>query len=237
MAPKRKLICDLGSVQWRSGQWIAAAWLDGKTVYGPTRYQESAAQADLQLARTASSKTEMAALLHQLKKGVSSEREHDAHEMQELEKSRVDDAKATEELKAKNDRLEIQIRALLETNANQQLEISGLRHQIGALQETNANQQLEISGLKHQIGALQEANANQQLHSGGFENQRKKFKTELTQERTYSAELEANLAAGDEAALPKANGVETELSLAMTGIPRFGREPRAGERILIMHAE
>ena len=61
--------------------------------------------------------------------------------------------------------------------------------------------------------------------------------SELTQERTYSAELEANPAAGDEAALPKANGVETKSSLAMTGIPRFGRKPRAGERILIMHAE
>ena len=172
MAPKRKLLCDLGSVQFRSGQWRAAVWLDGNMAYGPTRYQESAAQADLQLARAASSKKDMAVLLHQLKQGMSSAREHVAHEMQELEKSRVDNAKITEELTAKNDRLEIQIGALLKTNANQKLEISGLQNRVGALQKTNANQQMEIGGLEHR---------------------RKRLKTECEMLQNYIAELEVKL--------------------------------------------
>ena len=68
MAPKLKPIGELGFVaQEQCGQWRACACLCGKMVRGPSRPQKSAAQADLQMARSASTRADMAVVLDRLK--------------------------------------------------------------------------------------------------------------------------------------------------------------------------
>ena len=68
MAPKLKPIDELGFVaQERCGKWRAVASLCGHLVCGPSRSQASAAQADLQVARSASTRADMAAVLNRLK--------------------------------------------------------------------------------------------------------------------------------------------------------------------------
>ena len=68
MAPKLKPIGELGFVeQKRCGEWRAVASVCGHQVRGPSRSQESAAQADLQVARSVSTRADMAAVLNRLK--------------------------------------------------------------------------------------------------------------------------------------------------------------------------
>ena len=95
MTPNLKPIGELGSVaQGRCGRWRACARLCGETVYGPSRSQASAAQADLQVARTASTRADMAAVLNRLKIEAANESashaavaEEQAEEIRKLKKA------------------------------------------------------------------------------------------------------------------------------------------------------
>ena len=144
MAPKQQPICKLGKpTQTSSGKWRAVLKIDGKWECGPTRSEKSIAEADLELARKASNKNDMAACLRRLKHEAATAKEHAAG-------ARAEDAKMIKEMKKQNAAKDEELAALQETNAAQQIEISCFKCQIRALEEANANKQREIGSLKNQ---------------------------------------------------------------------------------------
>ena len=112
MAPKQKPICEFGSVQQRSpGQWRATLKIDGKSECGPTRFEKWIAEADLQLTRKASNKSEMAACLQRLKHEAATAKEA-PDRIAELESEVRCEIKARMELARENAKLRWKIRKL-----------------------------------------------------------------------------------------------------------------------------
>ena len=142
MAPKLKPIGELGSVQERCGKWRATAWLCDHLVCGPFRSQASAAQADLQVARTASTRADMAAVLNRLKTEAANASaphaavaQEQAEEIRKLKKANEVLMQDNQSLKTHNERLGIELQDKNEQLREKSLKIKKMKTENQSLRE------------------------------------------------------------------------------------------------------